>query len=169
MAGPVSYEIDGVQYVAVAAGWGSGFALSAGPVALKADVRGAGRVLAFALDRHEPVPPGPPAAGPVPEPGWPLEATPAQLAQGAKLYAVWCMACHGPLAIGGGAIPDLRYATRETHAQFDAIVLGGIRSDRGMPPFGDQLAPGDSRALQAYVLELARDAARAARPQETRE
>ena len=29
MAAPITYEIDGEQYVAIAAGWGSGFALSA--------------------------------------------------------------------------------------------------------------------------------------------
>jgi PQQ-dependent dehydrogenase (methanol/ethanol family) len=169
MAGPVTYELDGVQYVAVAAGWGSGFALSAGPAALEAGVRGAGRVLAFALDRSEPVPPGPPAPGPVPAPRWPFEPTQAQIEQGAKLYAVWCMACHGPLAIGGGSIADLRYATPETHAQFDAIVLGGSRADRGMPPFGDLLGADDARALQAYVVQLAQDAARAGQTRETPE
>jgi PQQ-dependent dehydrogenase (methanol/ethanol family) len=164
MAGPVSYELGGVQYVAVAAGWGSGFSYSAGPAAVKAQVRGAGRVLAFALDRSEAIPAAPPPAGPVPAPRWPFEPTSAQLEQGAKLYAGWCMACHGPLAIGGGSIPDLRYSTPETHAQFDAIVLGGTRADRGMPPFGDLFGPEQARALQAYVLQLADAAARAAGP-----
>jgi quinohemoprotein ethanol dehydrogenase len=163
MAGPVTYQLDGVQYVAVGAGWGSGFALSAGPAALKAGVRGAGRVLAFALDRHEPVPPAPPDPGPVPRPSFSVEATPEQLEHGARLYAGWCMPCHGPLAIGGGSIPDLRYATAQTHAQFADIVLGGVRADRGMPSFADQLGPEDARAIQAYVLQLAEDASRAAR------
>jgi quinohemoprotein ethanol dehydrogenase len=163
MAGPVSYELDGVQYVAVAAGWGSGFALSAGPAATRAGVRGAGRVLAFALDRHEALPPAPPAPGPVPEPTFALEAAPAEVERGGLLYAGWCLACHGPLAIGGGSIPDLRYSTPETHAQFADIVRAGLRAERGMPPFGDVLDAADARAIQAYVLQLARDASRAGR------
>jgi mono/diheme cytochrome c family protein len=163
MAGPVSYQVDGVQYVAVAAGWGSGFALSAGPAALAAGVRGAGRVLAFALDRHGEVPPAPPAPGPVPEPPRIFEPTEEQLARGGRLYAGWCMPCHGPLAIGGGSIADLRYATAETHASFAQIVLGGLRAERGMPAFADVLTPDDARAIQGYVLALAADAARAGR------
>jgi PQQ-dependent dehydrogenase (methanol/ethanol family) len=163
MAGPITYELDGVQYVAVAAGWGSGFALSGGPLAAKAGVRGAGRVLAFALDRHEAIPAAPPAPGPVPEPHWPFDPDPEQIARGEQLYAGWCMACHGPLAIGGGSIPDLRYSSPEVHEQFADIVLGGLRSDRGMPPFGDALSAPDARAIQAYVLHLAEEAAIAQR------
>jgi len=159
MAGPVSYEVDGVQYVAVAAGWGSGFANSAGPAALAAGVRSSGRVLAFALGGREAPPPAPPAPGPVPEPPLRVPASAAELERGGLLYARYCLACHGPLAIGGGSIPDLRYSSAATHARFAEIVLGGALAERGMPGFGDTLDAEDARRVQAYVLAQAAAAA----------
>jgi quinohemoprotein ethanol dehydrogenase len=159
MAAPVTYTVDGVQYVTVAAGWGSGFSLSAGPAAVKAGVRGAGRVLTFALGKSEPVPPGPPPLGPLPPPTFQVEASAADIDSGKNLYVRECMACHGPAAIGGGSIADLRYSTAKTHEVFNDIVLGGIRLDRGMPPFADRLSPDQARQLQAYILNVAAEAA----------
>ncbi len=162
MGGPVTYEVDGRQYVAAAAGWGSGFANSAGPAALAADVRGAGRVLAWALGGRASPPPAPPAPGPVPPPPVKLHATRAEIERGGLLYTRYCIACHGPFAIGGGSIPDLRYASRDVHERFAAIVVGGAHADRGMPAFGDALDADAARCIQAYVLELAGAASRRA-------
>jgi len=159
MGGPVSYEVDGVQYVAAAAGWGSGFAHSAGPAALAAGVRGSGRVLAWALGGSATPPPSPPAPGPVPEPTVRMAASAAELERGGLLYARYCIACHGPFAIGGGSIPDLRYASATVHERFAAIVVGGALADRGMPSFADALDADAARCIEAYVLELAREAA----------
>jgi len=155
MAGPVSYEEGGCQYVAVAAGWGSGFANSAGPLALAADVRAGGRVLAYALDAKGVPPPAAPAPGPVPAPPLRLDASAHEVERGGLLYARYCLACHGPLAIGGGSLPDLRYMSAATHARFAEIVVGGALAGRGMPGFADALSAADARAIQAYVLELA--------------
>ena len=55
----------------------------------------------------------------------------------------------------GGLLPDLRLATRDTHARWNDIVLGGIRADRGMASFADVLDPGAAAAIQAYVLAQA--------------
>jgi len=156
MAGPVSYEVEGVQYVAVAAGWGSGFANSAGPAATAAGVRGAGRVLAYALGGKASPPPTPPPLGPVPEPPVRSEAGAAEVERGGLLYARLCLGCHGPFAIGGGSLPDLRYSSAETHARFVDIVVGGARADLGMPGFGDLLSAEDARRIEAYVLEVGR-------------
>ena len=60
--------------------------------------------------------------------------------------------------MSGGVTPDLRYSTAETHAQWDAIVLGGLKQGNGMPAFGNILAPEDSEAVRNYVLERAQRA-----------
>ncbi len=160
IAAPISYAVDGVQYVTVAAGWGAAFALSAGEAALRAGVRGGGRVLAFALGGSAPLPPGRAPLGPPPKPGFPLEATDAERRRGGELYQHRCAACHGPLAIGGGSgIPDLRYASYEVHERWNEIALGGLRTDGGMPGFADRLTLEDARAIQAFVLERARESA----------
>jgi len=159
MGGPVTYEVDGVQVVAAAAGWGSGFAHSAGPAALAAGVRGSGRVLAWALGGRATPPSAPPAPGPVQAPPVQVRASAAEIERGGLLYARYCIACHGPLAIGGGSIPDLRYATAPVHERFAAIVVGGAQAERGMPAFGDALDVDDARCIQAYLLQLTAAAA----------
>ena len=156
MAGPVTYEVAGEQYVAVAAGWGGSFGLSGGEAALLAGVRGGGRVLAWKLGGTAVVPPGKPPLGPVPAPTYRVEATDKELRKGSVLYHTQCSACHGPGVIGGGsAVPDLRYLDAARSALFADTVLKGLHEPAGMPRFDDLLSPDDVRLIQAYVLQQA--------------
>src|SRR5262249_9807578 len=51
IAGPMTYEVDGQQYVAVLAGWGGGYAVTGGELLRKSgNERNISRVLAFKLD-----------------------------------------------------------------------------------------------------------------------
>ena len=50
---------------------------------------------------------------------------------------------------------DLRFASEETHLQWNAIVLGGLRASRGMASFADALSAADAQAIRAYVVERA--------------
>ena len=43
----------------------------------------------------------------------------------------------------------------EVHEQWHAIVLGGIRRDRGMPYYGEYLTMEESEALHGYVVNQA--------------
>jgi hypothetical protein len=55
-----------------------------------------------------------------------------------------------------GSVPDLRYMPQEVHLEWHAIVLGGIRADKGMLGFFNQgVTMEDSTALQAYVIDMA--------------
>ncbi|MEZ4352616.1 MAG: PQQ-dependent dehydrogenase, methanol/ethanol family [Myxococcota bacterium] len=165
MAGPISYEIAGEQYVAVAAGWGASFALSGGEAALLAGVRGGGRVLAWKLGGTAVVPPGLAPLGPVPAPEFEVESTPAERREGMLVYHAQCSACHGPGAIGGGSgVPDLRYTSAANHAIFGDIVLRGLREPGGMPRFDDLLDAGQVRNIQAWILEQARIASQKQQP-----
>ncbi len=157
MAGPITYEIDGEQYVAVAAGWGASFAMSGGDAALRAKVRGGARVLAWKLGGDAVLPPGRPPLGPVPAPSYAIESTATERRRGMILYQEECSVCHGPGAIGGGSgVPDLRYMAESTHAVFPRIVLEGLREPGGMPRFDDLFDAGDVRMIQAWILEQAR-------------
>jgi len=156
MAGPVTYEVGGEQYVAIAAGWGGSFGLSGGEAALLAGVRGGGRVLAWKLGGTAAVPPGKPPLGPVPAPALRVEASDRELRRGSVLYHTQCSACHGPGAIGGGsAVPDLRYLDARQHGLFAETVLKGLHEPAGMPRFDDLLSTDDVRQIQAYVLQQA--------------
>ena len=152
VAGPITYELDGEQYIAVNAGWGGGAAqIERG--AGTAMNRASARLLVFKLGGKKKLPPLPPAAA-IPNPP-PLRATEATVQKGAAIFARTCAQCHGQLAVGG--VKDLRQMTTETHAQFNDIVLKGIRVKKGMASFASLLSADDVEAVHAYVIARANE------------
>jgi quinohemoprotein ethanol dehydrogenase len=154
VAPPVTYKIDGVQYVSVMAGWGGIFAVASGIPPAAGNVIRDGRLLTFKLDGQEqlPAPPQVPAEIPAPPP---LKASEEQIARGAEVFHAQCSVCHGIGAVSSGVLPDLRFVTADGHEQFHAVVLGGLYRDRGMPGFADVLETGDSEALRSYIIHRA--------------
>src|ERR1700752_5005858 len=62
MAGPITYEVNGEQYIAVMSGWGGAFPLFEGKEAAKSgNLRNVSRVLAFKVGGTATLPPAPPA------------------------------------------------------------------------------------------------------------
>jgi quinohemoprotein ethanol dehydrogenase len=150
MAPPVSYRIDGEQYIAVLAGVGG----SHGNHQSKFDHDNAGRLLSYKLDGNEPMPPV--TLRPKRKVSRPrLDVPPEIIDRGRKVYAENCFSCHGLGLEASGVYPDLRTASAQTHDQWDAIVRGGIRTDKGMPSFADAVSADDAKAIQAYVLDRA--------------
>jgi mono/diheme cytochrome c family protein len=153
VASPVTYEVDGEQYVTVLAGWGGSMALSGGDVAAATGVRNISRVLTFKLG----------ANGVLPEVEIPVLVAdppprvdnPEAIAMGKQKYADRCMVCHGDGAVGGGVIPDLRYMNAEKHQMWMGIVLGGLHQQKGMVSFASVLTPEDASNIQAFVIERA--------------
>jgi quinohemoprotein ethanol dehydrogenase len=161
VAAPITYLVDGVQHVTVMAGWGGVFALAGGDAARAAGVRSVGRMLTYRIGGSAPPPP-PADLPPPPRPSISVYSTPHDVKKGGDLYHRWCATCHGIGAVGGGVLPDLRYATPETHDRLADIVLGGVYQDRGMPSFAKWLSPPDVEKIRAYVLSRAGEAAEAA-------
>jgi len=162
MAPPVTYSVDGVQYVSVLAGWGGADALFNAPNRGKTKP-GYGRILTFALGGTATLAPRAFAKTVPPTPAITMNASAEVIHEGKLLYGTYCAQCHGFDAVAG-PLPDLRYATRPVHEQFEAIVLGGGRATLGMPSFIDLLKPDQVKAIQAYVLSRAKEAATAATP-----
>jgi quinohemoprotein ethanol dehydrogenase len=161
MAPPVTYQVDGVQYVSVLAGWGGPDGLgndpSWGPVK-----PGFGRILTFTLGGNAAFKP---AAfghkGPPPMPTITVDASPQLVHQGELLFGDNCAGCHGGRAIAG-PLPDLRYSRKETLEDIEGIVLDGKRASLGMPSFRKILNASQVRAIQAYIVARAREDASAA-------
>ncbi|SHH20485.1 quinohemoprotein ethanol dehydrogenase [Hydrocarboniphaga daqingensis] len=155
MAGPVTYEINGEQYVTVEAGWGGAFPLALGALSEPAKVRPEARVLTYKIGGTATLPP--PKNEPRTQPKQPpVTATEAVVAQGRDLYNGHCGMCHGPNALAGSVIPDLRYMTPEKHEMFAGIVAGAYRA-KGMPGFSDTLKPEDVEAIHQYIIKRAND------------
>ena len=159
MAPPVTYLENGVQYLTVMVGWGGAAGLinppGAGPIK-----PGFGRVLTFAIGGNTKLELPPFGHHGPPSPAIQMRVSAATVHEGLVLYMKYCFFCHGIGVVSGSGIPDLRYATAETHHQFESIVLGGARESRGMPSFHDVLKPDQLRAIEAYVLSEAAAAAK---------
>jgi quinohemoprotein ethanol dehydrogenase len=150
MAPPISYEIDGVQYLVVLAGIGG----SQGGHFTRFDYENHGRILAFRLGGQAPLPPvrkRAPRRVEAPR----LAVSQESLERGRSLYGEHCMRCHGVGVKSSGLYPDLRMAPRQSFEQWDAIVLGGIRSGGGMAGFADVLTAAQSQEIRAYVAARA--------------
>jgi len=159
VAAPMTYEIDGVQYIAVMAAWGGGGWSFAHPDAASYQRGNEGRILAFKLDGGAtPIPPLVPPPGPIPQPP-PLTASADTVKQGAALFGANCAGCH--INQPGGLAPDLRRMSAATHTEFHQIVLGGIFKNAGMPPWNGVLTPAQVDAIHAYLISISWDAYKA--------
>jgi len=157
MASPVTYMLDGVQYVTVMSGWGGVPGLLNIPT-LGAVKPGFGRILTFAIGGTTKLEVPPFGHTSAPKPAIHLTASPDTVHEGGLLYGAHCLRCHGVNAVAG-CLPDLRYATAEVHKQFSAIVLDGAREYRGMPSFKDLVNQTQLGAIQAYILSRAEESA----------
>ena len=148
VAGPISYRAGGEQFIAVAAGWAGAVPILGGG-GQTATHNAPMRILAFKLGGSAKLPePTEGTVAEVPE----LHASEETLAEGARQYDNVCRTCHGFNVVSGGMMPDLRYMSPETQRDFDAIVLGGLRAEKGMASFADKLNKEQVDAIYAYIV-----------------
>jgi PQQ-dependent dehydrogenase (methanol/ethanol family) len=156
LAGPMTYTVDGEQYVAVGAGFGSVFYLVAGFAVDNGNPLN-GKILVYKLGGKAVLDKPPLTRLPFPKPPA-SAATPTLVAQGHSSFNHYCLVCHGYDAISGGVIPDLRRSPLIGDASgFKAVVLGGERKAQGMVSFGSVLKDTDAEAIRAYLIKAAGD------------
>src|SRR5215470_3430133 len=169
---PVTYSVNGEQYVITSAGWGSGSRLfaPARTMATPESKRGPERLYAFKLGGNVPFPTPQIEVPPVPKPPE-QKATLKTIQDGERLYvSFYCEGCHSPSIDGSGAwvedgaIPDLRYAPPQVHQDWYQIVMGGSHWSKGMPGLADppkfafpneHLTVQQADAIHAYVISQA--------------
>ena len=155
MGGPVSYAIDGQQYVASLASYGTLFYLPAGfGIANPPTAPQRGRVNVFRLGGTAQLPARELVRLPMERPPA-IRANAATLQRGAVVYTQFCMACHGFGAISGGVLPDLRRAPSLQDANVWTQTVHGARAANGMPDFTQWVSDGDAEAVRAYVAQEA--------------
>jgi mono/diheme cytochrome c family protein len=157
IAGPVSYEQGGVQYVAVFAGYGGGFGLGEGgdtPIA-----RPNGRVLVFKIGGKATLPVAQRAVAPLNPPTEKFSTQ--QVDTGRLLFTQHCYRCHGSGAQSVGVLPDLRRsAALSDPAVWRTILIDGALEPSGMVSFKRWLTPAQVEDIRAYVALKAQIAAR---------
>ena len=113
-APPVTYAIDGKQYVSLLVGWG-GAGLIAGSLAAQHGWKyrvHPRRLYTFALDSKGEIPSSPPPTFAQPVDPKEFKVDNAKADYGNKLYAESCFLCHGGGVVSGGNAPDLRESGR---------------------------------------------------------
>jgi quinohemoprotein ethanol dehydrogenase len=164
-APPISYEIDGKQYLSILVGWGGG-AAGLGNLfssdkhntqqlgwSYKKHMR---RLVTFSLTGSTEMPPLLPPYFPKPleAPEFLIDET--KVALGAQLFGL-CQGCHGGGALAAGMAPDLR-ASRIAldKTAFTAVVREGTNIAAGMPARPD-ITDEELDALQHYIRHRARE------------
>jgi mono/diheme cytochrome c family protein len=146
---PITFEMDGEQYLAWSVGGtsqGNYFAPSYG------------RMLVFKLGGTATLPPNltytPPELNPPPS-----TASPEVIARGGEVYAANCSVCHGNNGVQQrSSFPNLTVsALLYSQEGFDQVVLQGARIQRGMASFADKLSPEDSAAVREFIIARANE------------
>jgi quinohemoprotein ethanol dehydrogenase len=161
MAAPMTYMVDGEQFVAVQVGYG-GTAMGVGsipPSSAAFKYQNMNRILAFKLGGGEVPRPDIRPELPVPEPP-PNNASKALIAKGEVKFMEQCSRCH---SFGPNITPDLRKIGKGMHGQFKEIVLGGTMAPLGMASFRDILSEADVEAIQAFLIDASWSAYKAQR------
>ena len=152
MAGPVTYTVNGEQYVAVLAGWGGVFPLATGEVSFNSGrVRNISRMLVFKFGGKANLSPLEPPEEPV-LPALSNRASLPTIHKGEQLFQRYCAACHGDVAVSGGVLPDLRYSGALENDEWFSDVLDGMLQSDGMVSFAKELSHEDAAAIRAYVI-----------------
>jgi mono/diheme cytochrome c family protein len=146
VAGGVTYEVDGVQYVGIVAGsrfQGNYYAPNYS------------RLLVYKLGGTAQLPPTVEGPQQVLNPP-PQFGTDESIAHGAELYERFCGTCHGTEGQSRGLFPDLRYSAALNSADvFNTIVLDGALKENGMVSFAKALNKDDTDAIRAYMTSRA--------------
>jgi quinohemoprotein ethanol dehydrogenase len=158
VAAPMTYTIDGEQYVAVLVGWGSLYDLVTGVLADKSGpIRNISRLMVFKLGAKGTLPPPPPMAQRVLDPP-PFTGTAQQVARGSDNYGRYCSGCHGDAAVAGAVNPDLRHSpTLNAADAVKAIAIDGALKHNGMVSFKVALTAENVEDIRQYLIKRANE------------
>ncbi|MEO1643074.1 MAG: PQQ-binding-like beta-propeller repeat protein, partial [Pseudomonadota bacterium] len=154
-SGPGTYEIDGEQYVTITTGWGSAYLLTAGFAFEEKVAPAVGKVVTFKLGGDQMI-----ADLDIPMVERVAKTEPfgdaPMIEAGLVHYARNCAVCHGPFAVSGGVLPDLRWSTYTASSDaWKGVMIDGNLSSIGMVSFADVLTEDEVEAIRAYVVAQA--------------
>lgn len=160
-APPITYSVNGKQYIALLVGWGGSLA---GLVGIETGWEygvHTRRLIAFSLEGDATLPKLPPPFFPIAleEPNFILDDEQAN--KGSGVYGA-CGICHGGRVVAGGMAPDLRASKIPTDKKlFTSVVRDGAKVNMGMPSF-PHLTDDQLDALMHYIRRQARNTAKPA-------
>jgi quinohemoprotein ethanol dehydrogenase len=157
-APPITYTINGRQYISLLVGFGGAFAgLSREAPELGwsygAQTR---RLISFSLEGATEMAALPPPYFPEPLNGPEFMINEEMASRGAIVYGS-CSSCHGPGVIAGGMAPDLRASALALNNEaFASVVREGNLAGRGMPG-QPEITDRQLEDLQHFIRQRARE------------
>ena len=129
VASPISYQVDGKQYITLISGWGGVLGRSV----RFTDQLYPGTIYTFALGENRAIP----EYTTIKKEFIDLEVTVAMdnIEKGKLVFNQYCNRCHGTPGNGGGAYPDIAYSDKAVFGMFSQIVGEGAFFSKGMPNF----------------------------------
>lgn len=146
IAPPVTYLVDGVQYISLPVGWGG----ASGQWSRGTEEIYPARIFTFRLDGNQAMPEFYKTEKPtLLNVDYP--ATTDEINKGNVLYMQNCFLCHGAIDKEAGALPDLGHIQKVKFDILDSIVLKGMLESAGMPNFGSRLSSADIENLKKFI------------------
>ena len=161
LAPPITFEIDGEQYVSILTGSGGGDLFGGEPlppIEIQASLtyNNFGRLLVFKLGGNKTLPIPNARDKTIPEQKL-ASVSVKQIQNGESNYNDYCAVCHGFIVKSAGGIPDLRKMSAGTHDTFNQIVLEGLLASNGMASFADVLSEEEIQNIHHYVKARAHE------------
>jgi len=149
IAPPVTYLVNGKQYLSLAVGWGG----AGGFDSKNTEHVYPGIIYTFAIGGTMSNPKFPEMPVKVLIEGE-VTADSDKLVKGKSLFEQNCTLCHGSLGSGGGALPDLAFSSERIHENFKYIVQGSFVA-LGMPNFNEKLTEEEINLIQQHIFSTA--------------
>jgi PQQ-dependent dehydrogenase (methanol/ethanol family) len=151
LAGPMTFELDGEQYVAVAQGSGGTVMITVGDE-LQRNKSNQNKLLVFKKGQfNQTNQVASEELTTIRALGHSANTDPDLIKLGESIYHNNCGSCHGINALSNYVVPNLRYMSEQTHNDFASIVIGGTRTHKGMIGFYETLGVDEVDAIHAYL------------------
>ncbi len=146
-APPITYMVDGEQYLTILVGWGGDWAKLHKYVPRIHD----GTIYTFKLNGTAPYPEKLP---PNEQPLTTLRdnAEPVRVGNGWNVFTRFCIHCHPAPGTGRGSVPDLARSTDEVFDMYDLILTKGAFAKLGMPNFEGLITKDEIKDLKSFLF-----------------
>ena len=151
IAPPVTYLLDGKQYISIVAGWGGGYGMKKKFAPLQQ-----GRIFTFVLNGNSSMPAFVTEENKT-KPEVSISASSEELKHGETLFWQYCGTCHVVNEGGGGLAPDLSYSFIAANQEsFLSVTHHGALLSEGMPVFSKKLTEPELLAIRKFIFNKAK-------------
>ena len=154
VAPPIAYQIEGEEYLAIAAGWGgANFVLADDSIAAR-KYPNDGKVIVLKLGGSDMPKPKEERYVSQARGGNKYVQLGGNQIQGKQIYNTNCGACHGWFG-QTGLLPDPKYFGLLDRTYIEDVVIHGVLKEKGMPSFNGKLDDEGFEALLSYLDAIA--------------